>query len=156
MNLSYQKGIRIGTWNIRTLAQASRLAQLSREMTRCKIKILGLSEVRWKNSGDITTSDNHYMIYSGNSTTHINGVGIVISTKIKKSLMEWNPVSDRLITLVVCVCVVERDGGETITEGRGVILTGRDGGVVFAGSGGVVFSGIRNCLGRGFRRGSLI
>ncbi|XP_018405972.1 PREDICTED: craniofacial development protein 2-like [Cyphomyrmex costatus] len=98
MNLSYQKGIRIGTWNIRTLAQASRLAQLSKEMTRCKIKILGLSEVRWKNSGDITTSDNHYMIYSGNSTTHINGVGIVISTKIKKSLMEWNPVSDRLIT----------------------------------------------------------
>ncbi|KYN00603.1 Craniofacial development protein 2, partial [Cyphomyrmex costatus] len=76
MNLSYQKGIRIGTWNIRTLAQASRLAQLSKEMTRCKIKILGLSEVRWKNSGDITTSDNHYMIYSDNSTTHINGVGI--------------------------------------------------------------------------------
>ncbi|XP_018406354.1 PREDICTED: uncharacterized protein LOC108782558 [Cyphomyrmex costatus] len=67
-------------------------------MTRCKLKILGLSEVRWKNSGDITTSDNHYMIYSGNSTTHINGVGIVITTKIKKSLMEWNPVSDRLIT----------------------------------------------------------
>ncbi|KYM99339.1 Craniofacial development protein 2 [Cyphomyrmex costatus] len=98
MNLSYQKGIRIGIWNIRTLAQTSRLAQLSREMTRCKIKILGLSEVRWKNSGDITTSDNHYMIYSGNSTTHINGVGIVISTKIKKLLMEWNPVSDRLIT----------------------------------------------------------
>ncbi|KYN00607.1 hypothetical protein ALC62_08617 [Cyphomyrmex costatus] len=76
--------------------QASRSAQLSREMTCCKIKIVGLNEMRWKNSGDITTSDNHYMIYSGNSTTHINGDGIVITTKIKKSLMEWNPVSDRL------------------------------------------------------------
>ncbi|XP_067207954.1 craniofacial development protein 2-like [Linepithema humile] len=96
--LGNQKGIRIGTWNIRTLAQASRLAQLAREMTRCKTKILGLSEVRWKDSGDITTPDNHYMIFSGNSTSHINEVGIIMTTEIKRSLIGWNPVSDRIIT----------------------------------------------------------
>ncbi|XP_067207872.1 craniofacial development protein 2-like [Linepithema humile] len=67
-------------------------------MTRCKTKILGLSEVRWKDSGDITTPDNHYMIFSGNSTSHINGVGIIMTTEIKRSLIEWNPVSDRIIT----------------------------------------------------------
>jgi hypothetical protein len=47
----------IGSWNVRTLFQKWKLAQLNREMDRYKLDILGVSEVRWNGSGQIKTSD---------------------------------------------------------------------------------------------------
>jgi hypothetical protein len=38
---------RIGSWNVRTLFQKGKLAQLDREMDRYKLDILGVREVRW-------------------------------------------------------------------------------------------------------------
>ena len=37
---------KIGTWNIRTLFQAGKLANVAQEMERLKVDVLGLSEVR--------------------------------------------------------------------------------------------------------------
>ncbi|VDI32762.1 Hypothetical predicted protein [Mytilus galloprovincialis] len=42
---------RIGTWNVRTLYQSGKCAQVANEMDRYKIEILGLSEIRWNTSG---------------------------------------------------------------------------------------------------------
>ena len=38
---------RIGTWNIRTLYESSRAAQVSSEMHKYNLKVLGLCETRW-------------------------------------------------------------------------------------------------------------
>ncbi|RUS92092.1 hypothetical protein EGW08_000116 [Elysia chlorotica] len=38
---------RIGTWNIRTLYETGRIAQVSKEMKEYSLKILGLCETRW-------------------------------------------------------------------------------------------------------------
>ena len=39
-------------------------------------------------------------MYSGRDEDgdHRNGIGILISTKAKSSLIEWHPVSERIIT----------------------------------------------------------
>jgi len=67
-------------------------------MRRYNIEILGLSEVRWKNSGDMTTTMGNYLIYSGRADTHEQGVGILTTGKAKKALLEWKPISSRIIT----------------------------------------------------------
>ena len=95
--LGYRPRTRIGNWNIRTLTETSRLAQLEQEMKRYKIEILGLSEVRWKNSSEMTTNNGNYMIYSGRDDTHEQGVGILTTPKAKQALMEWIPVNSRII-----------------------------------------------------------
>lgn len=44
---------RIATWNVRTLLQCGKNDNLKIEMARMKIDILGVSEVRWPEAGDI-------------------------------------------------------------------------------------------------------
>ena len=124
--LGYRTRTRIGNWNIRTLTETSRLAQVEKEMKRYHIEILGLSEVRWKNSGEINTSNGNYMIFSGRDDTHEQGVGILTTNKAKKALMEWKPVNSRIIvarfhskirntTIIQCYAPTE-DADETTKD----------------------------------------
>ncbi|XP_048753558.2 craniofacial development protein 2-like [Ostrea edulis] len=48
--------IRIGFWNVRTIYAAGKLAQITAEMQRYKLHILGISESRWTESGKIRTT----------------------------------------------------------------------------------------------------
>ncbi|XP_071153817.1 craniofacial development protein 2-like [Mytilus edulis] len=92
---------RIGTWNVRTLYQSGKCAQVTKEMDRYKIEILGLSEVRWNTSGMTNLNTGHTIIYSGNTKQndpHEKGVGFLITKRSKTALLEWNPISPRIIT----------------------------------------------------------
>jgi hypothetical protein len=55
---------RIGSWNVRTLFQEGKLAQLNTEMDRYELDILGVSEVRWNGSGRMKTYGKMFL-YSG-------------------------------------------------------------------------------------------
>lgn len=78
---------------MRTLFQASKLAQLASEMRRYRIAVLGVSEVRWNTFGEITTSTEETFLYSGKENeedVHVK--------EAAKSLMEWEPISERIIS----------------------------------------------------------
>ena len=49
------KHMRIGTWNVRTMQKRGKLENFKREMSRNRLNILGLSEVRWKESRYLTS-----------------------------------------------------------------------------------------------------
>ena len=53
-----------GTWNVRTLSRAGKLANVIIEMKRGQVNILGLSEVRRKECDDFV-SDGVRVVYSG-------------------------------------------------------------------------------------------
>jgi hypothetical protein len=92
---------RIACWNVRTMYQSRKSAQIAKEMDRYNIEILGLSEVRWNISGMTTISPGHTIIYSGNPNkvdSHEKGVGFLLNKTSKKSLLEWNPISPRIAT----------------------------------------------------------
>lgn len=92
---------RIACWNVRTMYQSEKSAQIAKEMDRYNIEILGLSEVRWNTSGMTTISTGHTIIYSGNPNKgdpHEKGVGFLLNKTSKKSLLEWNPISPRIAT----------------------------------------------------------
>ncbi|KAI8439007.1 hypothetical protein MSG28_011306 [Choristoneura fumiferana] len=62
-----------------------------------RLDILGISETRWKDFGEEQIED-HTLLYSGQASKHEHGVGILLSKKASGSLLEWKPVSERIIT----------------------------------------------------------
>jgi hypothetical protein len=57
--------------------------------------------VRWNGSGQTVTSNGNVFIYSGMSNIsdpNMKGVGILLSKNIRAALLEWNPISERIIT----------------------------------------------------------
>ena len=90
--------LRVGAWNVRTMYETGKTAQVMNEMKRYKINILGLSEVRWTQSGKVMLSSGETMLYSGREDgQHHEGVGIAIEKETAKSLLEWEPISPRII-----------------------------------------------------------
>ena len=99
--LQLKSKIRIGCWNVRTLYQAGKLSQLTKEMRRYKLSIIGVCESRWNTFGKVTTSSGETYLYSGNEReedAHTHGVGLLLSKDATKSLIEWEPVLERIIT----------------------------------------------------------
>ena len=59
--------IRIGTWNVRTMQSEGKVENIVREMEREGLEVLGMSEVRWTGSGEVTVGDAK-IVYSGGVT----------------------------------------------------------------------------------------
>jgi hypothetical protein len=90
----------IGIWNVRTLYEKGKIQQLESEMIDYKLDIPGVSEVRWNQFGDINIAGGGKFIFSGRggeNDDHKEGVGILITKAVRKSLIEWHPVSERLL-----------------------------------------------------------
>ena len=78
---------RIGFWSVRTLRERGKLQQVEIEMTNYKLDIMGLSEIQWKDNGEIKTQNGNSLIFSGigEDKEHKNGVGILMNKEARKS-----------------------------------------------------------------------
>ena len=54
--------IRFGTWNVQTLYQAGKLAQVSKLLEDYRLMFMRLSEVRWNECGELVTSKGHQLL----------------------------------------------------------------------------------------------
>ena len=93
--------MRIGCWNVKTLYQTGKRAQLAQEMRRYTLSMIGVSECRWNTFGEITTATGETFLYSGNEDeedANTHGVGLLLSKDAAKSLIEGEPVSKRFLT----------------------------------------------------------
>lgn len=99
--LSPRTTLRIATWNVRTLYQTGRVQQVAAEMKRLKIELMGLCETRWPGTGMTRLQGGETIIYSGiaeeQRDSHTRGVGILMSKDTARALIEWEPVSERII-----------------------------------------------------------
>ena len=77
-----------------------KLECITREASRSKLEVLGLSEMRWKNSGRCTTDD-HVMIYSGHKTEHKHVVGVLLSKQVANSMMGFHALSGRILIVKI-------------------------------------------------------
>ncbi|GFO47125.1 craniofacial development protein 2-like protein [Plakobranchus ocellatus] len=91
--------LNIATWNIRTLLQKGKLENIKQEMERMKLNILGLSEVRRKEAGKIT-SGGHEIIYSGGTESE-KGVGIIVDQTGTKAIKGYWALSDRVLLVKI-------------------------------------------------------
>ena len=54
------------------------------EMKRLNINILGISELKWVEMGELN-SDDHYIYYCGQKSLRRNGVAIIVNKSLKCS-----------------------------------------------------------------------
>lgn len=84
--------IHLGAWNVHTMYETFKLAQ-----ERCRLDILGISECRLTGSGRQTINDGSVILHSRYEDRHIHGVALIVSKAKAKTLLEWEPVNDRII-----------------------------------------------------------
>ena len=98
--LNTRTKLRIGFWNVRTMYETGKQAQVLREMKENKLHILGISECRWTDFGKITTGTGtgETIVFSGRKDgRHHEGVAIVLGKSDAKALIEYFPVNERII-----------------------------------------------------------
>ena len=98
--LTPRKPTRIATWNVRTMYEAGRTRQVAMEMKRYGIRVLGISETRWLQSGQIRLVTGEQLLsgHTMDGAPHTEGVGITLAPEAQRALIGWEPVSSRIIT----------------------------------------------------------
>ena len=73
---------RVGFWNVQTMWETGKLAQVEEEMSKYKLSILGISEARWNSFGEFKTVNGNTLFYSGREDehdAHREGVAILLN-----------------------------------------------------------------------------
>ena len=84
--LMVKTSTKIGTWNVRTMFQSGKLAQLCKEFKAYQLDILVISEMPWTGNGKITT-DGVTVLDFGHQQNHIHGAGFLLEKEASKSLI---------------------------------------------------------------------
>ena len=97
--------LKIATWNVRTLNTGENGVdkgdQLSSDLERYGIDLCCISEVRRPGSGISAVGKSWHLAYSGSRKgLRKYGVGIMMSTYAKSSLLDTQFLSDRLMKVV--------------------------------------------------------
>ena len=66
-----------------------KLEVVKQEMTRVNIKILEISELKWKGVGEFN-SDDHYIYYCGQESLRRNGVAIIGNKRVQNEVLGRN------------------------------------------------------------------
>ena len=88
--------LRLGCWNVRTLYQIGKTANVTREFRKYNLDLFGLSEVRWTGFGELKTATGESILYSGAEEEHHRGVGPILKREV--TLLKWNPVNERIMS----------------------------------------------------------
>ena len=81
--------------------EAGRTIQVAREMNY-KIGVLGLSEIRWLQTGLLRLSSGEQLLYSGHmedGAPHTEGVALMLPPEAQQALVGWEPVNSHIITV---------------------------------------------------------
>ena len=91
--LSSKKISKVGTWNVRTMFEANKAAQIARERPAYNITVLGLCETRWTQSGQVRLNTGETILYSGHEEEdahHTEGVAFMLSHEAQNALISMN------------------------------------------------------------------
>ena len=75
-----------------------KLEVVKQEMARVNIDILGISELRWAGMGEFN-SDDHYIYYCGHESLRRNGVAIIVTKRVKNTVLGCNLKNDRMTSV---------------------------------------------------------
>ena len=85
--------------------ETGKTPQVSTEMRQYNIAVLSLFERRLTQSRQIRLSTREPLLYSchqEDKSPHMEGVGLILSAEATASLIEWTPVSSRIVLARFC------------------------------------------------------
>src|SRR6218665_1367088 len=95
--LSCKQRMKIGTWNVRSM-QSGKINIIQKEMKQLEIKIMGLSETRWKGQHHFNWNE-YKIIMSGQAEKGRNGVAMMCDRTSANAIMGYEKVSDRILSV---------------------------------------------------------
>ncbi|KAG8236652.1 hypothetical protein J437_LFUL014498 [Ladona fulva] len=78
------------------MLKLGRMKEVADEMQKYRIDVMGLQEIRWQGQGRIYKKE-YTLLYSGlEYRTGRFGTGFMISSKIRRSLLLFEPINERI------------------------------------------------------------
>ena len=71
---------------------------VKQEMARVNINILGISELKWTEMGELNSED-HYIYYCGQESLRRNGVAIMVNKRVRNAVLGCSLKNDRMISV---------------------------------------------------------
>ena len=79
--------------------ETGKTIQVAREMKNYMIGVLGLSEIRWRQSEQLRLAFGEQLLYAGHiEGGWMEGVDLMLAPKAHAALTGWEPVNSRIIT----------------------------------------------------------
>jgi hypothetical protein len=122
MTFGKKNKTRIGFWNIRTMRESGKLRQVIGVKKNYRLHVLGISETRWLDFEEMTVQNGFTFLSSGATGENVkcrNGVGLLITKHESNSLMQWKPISERLLTTRIKTPHSKRDINSMLCTNRG-------------------------------------
>ena len=92
---------RVASRNIRAIYKTGKTIRVARKMKNYKTGVLGLSETRWLQSGQLRLSSGEQLLYSGHiegGAPHTEGVALMLAPEVHGALIGWEPVNSCILT----------------------------------------------------------
>ena len=99
--LSTRTTLTIGTWNVRTMYEVGKTAQVAAEMKSYNLDVLGICESRWTGSGKKQLASGETLLFTGHedeNAPHTQGVALMLSKTAERALIGWEAHGPRILT----------------------------------------------------------
>lgn len=94
------KKLRIATWNVRGMLQPGKLPNITKEMERLQLDILGVTDTKWPGQNKQQTAEGKVLYYSGGDQhSEQYGVGVIVSKDTSNSVTNFLPLSNRAMLI---------------------------------------------------------
>ncbi|XP_075243878.1 uncharacterized protein LOC142338129 [Convolutriloba macropyga] len=128
-DLPWNRNLRIGTLNVRTLAQSCSLGSLKMDLKKYNLDVLGMQETRLKEQEIDLGEHKLFLIDSWLSTAKARqgGVGIAVTKRLAGSIIEQVALSERVASVKFAAqrranfVVIDKEGKITLTDHEMVI-----------------------------------
>jgi hypothetical protein len=96
--LTPKTGMTIGCWNVRTLYSTGALQILLQELERFRWDVMGVAETHWDGVDDKICGGYRVLSSGREDSVHRAGVALILGKRAQGSLLDLEPVNDRIIT----------------------------------------------------------
>jgi exonuclease III len=80
-----ERKMRFGTWNVRSLYMSGSITRVAGELTRCKLDLVSVQDVRCKEGGTLSVGD-YFIFYGKGNENHQLGTGFLYTTECYQKL----------------------------------------------------------------------